>query len=738
MEIQNIDTLHSEIGRLLHHHRLVEALDLMGQLVAQAGNFELDQQFQQLRQSYDFMLQYAAQGVTDPKRDEIHQNLLEQAYRLADQCLITLMHSQSSQLYFARKRSLCGVTLQSAAAQFRNCLNKYKLLTSVPAQDLNHAAISKVRLDGEKAEITLFNTLWVTFPIAESDLQLLRELMADAQVHVTTKALLVSALLLGLTKFYDERKLLFLLELYASAYDPEVQLRALTAAFIVTDKYASRVKHSLKVRDLVGLCSEKKRFKTDLTSIYLRLIRARNTDNITRKVRDEFLPGLQNLSPDLLNQLKQKGSIAIDPANFDDNPEWQQWLEQSGITKKMEELNDLQMQGDDVFVSTFSHLKSFPFFNTMANWFMPYQPEHSSIMTMLSEADMKIARVLKDAPFLCDSDKFSLIFSLSAVPQSQRDMMQQQIGEQANGLREETAGLASDTLKARDLLVNSYVQDLYRFNHLFQRRAEFYSVFDTEMRFLRMPFLSDYLSDNVTLTLAAEFYLKNKFYTDAADVYRFQLKHVEGADPHVLQKIGLAYQAIGDHDRAITYYKRFELSQENDLWNTRHLAACYRATKQFQKALECYERVSAMDPDNALAVLFSGHCLLELGKVDEALKRYYQADFMMPGSAKVLRSLAWCTFVSDEYEQSARNYAKLMQSRGVSAKDHLNYGHLLIVQGQFQQAVEQYGLALKGMKADVAEFERNVKADRKLLLSKNVDPLQLTLMAELVVKKVKQ
>lgn len=737
METQEIDKTYSAIGSLLHHHRIFEALNLLGQLIAETGNFELEQRYGQLRQSYGFMLQYASQGVADPQRDEIHQKLLAQAYELADESLVTLSRPISSALYYSRSRSLAGTTLPVAVSQFRNSLNKYKLLTSVPTGEVNHSAVATVRREGERAEVTLFNTLWVTFPLAESDAQLVRDLMADTEVHMSTKSLLVSAIMLGLLKFYDERKLLMLLEIYASVQDSVVQLRSLTAAFIVIDKYASRIKHSLKVGEMVGLCSENQRFKTDVTSIFLRLIRARNTENITRKVQDDFLPGLQNMSPDLLKKIRRQGNV-IDPANIDDNPEWQQWLEKSGITKKMEELNDLQLQGDDVFVSTFSHLKSFPFFNTLANWFMPYQAEHSSITSMLPANDMRIARMIKDAPFLCDSDKFSLIFSLSTVAQSQRDMINQQISEQANGLREETAGLTSDKLKTRDLVVNNYVQDLYRFTHLFQRRGEFYSVFDTKMRFLRMPFISKYLTDGVTLTLAAEFYLKNGFYADAAGTYLFLFNHIDGIDEHALQKIGIAYQAMGDYDNAITYFKRFELVQEHDLWNTKHLAACFRTTRQFDKALQCYERVIEMDPDNAMAVLFKGHCLLEMNKPDDALKCYYQASFMMPNNPKVLRSLAWTTFVTDDFEQSEKNYRKLIAAKGVNAKDHLNFGHLLIALGRYQEAVSQYSQALKGMKGDVNEFERNIKADRKLLLTKKVDPLQLTLMAEAALKLYKQ
>ncbi len=43
------------------------------------------------------------------------------------------------------------------------------------------------------------------------------------------------------------------------------------------------------------------------------------------------------------------------------NPEWQKILDETGLTDKLKEFSDLQLEGADVFHSTFSNLKSYPF-----------------------------------------------------------------------------------------------------------------------------------------------------------------------------------------------------------------------------------------------------------------------------------------------------------------------------------------------------------------------------------------
>ena len=48
----------------------------------------------------------------------------------------------------------------------------------------------------------------------------------------------------------------------------------------------------------------------------------------------------------------------LDEDAEDHNPEWEEWIDRSGITDKLRELGELQMSGADVYMSTFSQLNN--------------------------------------------------------------------------------------------------------------------------------------------------------------------------------------------------------------------------------------------------------------------------------------------------------------------------------------------------------------------------------------------
>lgn len=77
------------------------------------------------------------------------------------------------------------------------------------------------------------------------------------------------------------------------------------------------------------------------------------------------------LRPEILKKLREGGG-EIDAAMLENNPEWEELLDRNGLTKKMQELSEMQSDGADLMMVTFSNLKQFPFFNKAVNWFLPF------------------------------------------------------------------------------------------------------------------------------------------------------------------------------------------------------------------------------------------------------------------------------------------------------------------------------------------------------------------------------
>ena len=100
----------------------------------------------------------------------------------------------------------------------------------------------------------------------------------------------------------------------------------------------------------------------------------------------------------------------------------------------MVEFGELQQEGADVMHSTFVHLKNFPFFHELSNWLLPFTIEHSYFddqFTPDNEAEKQMLDSMTFAAFMCNSDKYSLYFSMMQLPKEARKMMMNQFDSQA-------------------------------------------------------------------------------------------------------------------------------------------------------------------------------------------------------------------------------------------------------------------------------------------------------------------
>ena len=124
------------------------------------------------------------------------------------------------------------------------------------------------------------------------------------------------------------------------------------------------------------MLSDDKLFNRRFVAAILGYIQAHETEKITKKLNEEIIPEMMKLSPMIGKKINLDEWIGESGVN-EKNPEWQKILDESGLTDKLQEFSELQLKGADVFHSTFSNLKSYPFFNEMCNWSLPFNPRHS-------------------------------------------------------------------------------------------------------------------------------------------------------------------------------------------------------------------------------------------------------------------------------------------------------------------------------------------------------------------------
>ena len=358
MTIQEIENLHKQVARCIEGGETYDAFNHLDTLVKESGRGNLNDELERLRMSYTFMLKYLEQGVKDPEREQILMGINQSLHTINDRCYIGLKEPISPDVFYARRRELGNTSLMEIIEDYREALRELHLVQSVPADQSDNRAILSRLKQVEALETKLFNRVWSTFPISTEDSSSLKLCISGDILPVHTRCLLVSALLLGLMMFYDENKLFNLLEAYSQSDEPQVQLRALTCAMLTMLAHPKRTAISKGVKTRIAALLDTPEFEQDVWNIQVQLARSRNTENVKKRVQGDLIPNIMKMRPDIIDKLKDKDSQIIDLSDIEANPDWQQWLDQSGIARRIEEFNAMQIEGSDVFIATFAHCPS--------------------------------------------------------------------------------------------------------------------------------------------------------------------------------------------------------------------------------------------------------------------------------------------------------------------------------------------------------------------------------------------
>lgn len=727
MELKAIDRIQKSVYRDLEQMRINDAFADVAQLTSELCLPELKDEVDQVKMSYDFMLQYLSRGILDPQRDQVLQRIVDSLYSITDRATIAAKENVSSDVFYARRRELGNIQLSELVDTWKSTLHKHSLLKSIPAEQQNASAIQALLRENERNETNVFNKIWSTLPLTRDDAALVKNLLDDADLPLHAKCLFLSALFLGLMTFYDEAKTEIIAQTYTNSNIPELQIRALLYTVVSLYIYGKRAEASVAVSNAVNAMTDNPSFTQDMASIQFLLSRSRNTDNITRRVREDLMPGLMNMSPDLIRKIKDKNN-PIDISDIEANPEWQDMLENSGVSKKMEEFNEMQQAGNDVFISAFSHLKSFPFFSTLSNWFLPYHTGHSVLNDTLGAA--ALGDIIGEAP-LCNSDKYSFCLSMGSIPESQRQMMINQVQSQYSELKELKSAEIPDTSKTRESIANMHLQDLYRFFKLFSRRREFIPIFEKDMDLTGIGLLEKYTCDISSVSIIAEFYLKNEFYDDALKYYNLILETSSAVDPIVFQKIGFLQQNLGNNREALKYYRKYLLAHDNDIWTLKHMAACYRSLKRPDKAMDCYKVIDELQPNSVATTLNIGNCLLEMGNTNDALQYYYKADFLNGAKHRAWRPIAWCSFITGNDERALNYYDKIINEDTPTAQDYLNRAHVLLCTKRITEAISNYKKSLE-IEGNAHSFREAFFNDAKHLSQRGITNNDMALIIDVL------
>jgi tetratricopeptide (TPR) repeat protein len=694
MDTREIKNRYQHIGAALAQRRIKDALSRLEPLLKILQNSDLIDNHYNIELSYKSMLKYTSEGISDPERQKVYNHLLIQIYGLNDKAMEELMTRFSGEYTYDVRRELLQKDQTSISAALEE-------LSAIHANDNLKALIvpdAGFSLEFQLQLFNLFNRIWLTSETSEEDQNNLFEFFEKSTFPWHTKSLLISAIMLHLMRKWNTQLVGILIRLISHP-DKRIAFRAITVTILVMYKYDNRLYLYPEILSQIKLLSESPSIKDHFQSLFIQLIRTKETEKISDKLKNEIIPEVAKIHPMLRDKLDLDNLIK-DFQQEDKNPDWSEFFADSPeLMNKLEELSKLQMEGADVFMTTFQMLKHFPFFNRFHNWFMPFFLEHPDITDAIKESgsvfnDTDLADGISRSGFLCNSDKYSLFMSLPHMPSFQRDMMGQMFKAELDQMADiEKDELSINPDKQKLTISNQYIQDLYRFYKVHPMNHQFENPFIWKMDFYNKWIFRQLFEDISYLRPIGEFLFRKNYFNEALDVFDLFVPS-EPDNAELFQKIAYCHQNSGNYQKALDNYLKADLIKHENTWNLKKIAWCYRHLKNPEKALEYYMDAARLDENNLQTQASIGHCQLELGNFEEALKYFFKVDYLNPSNQKVWRPIAWCSFVLGKLDQAEKYYHKLLVS-GENKHDLLNLGHVLLCQGKRKEAMACYLNSIK-------------------------------------------
>ena len=369
--------MYKDIIQFLDQRRLKEAFSQLYSLASEINDWELLSEVETLKTTYGYMLQYASQGMEDPERSKMYAQLHRKGYELADQAGF-LKEQQTSQSFFScqfrelkQHPSLAfndiNLTLESIVE------NLSIIPLTISDEQKKNTELKKLYEQNEKIIDELFDKIWSATLWNDDDKKEAETLINSQLIPSNALAVMTSAITLNLLKIFDAKKFQFLLQLYNERTEMVISQRALIGILLTAFYQEKRITlYPELIAELTLLTNNSKTIE-QLHNIQILFLLSRETEKIDKKMREEIIPQMMR-NP----KLRKPDLKIIDIEDLEDkNPEWDKEMKE--ISDEIHQLGELQMEGADTYMSTFSQLKSYPFFRKTAHWFYLFDRQTADI-----------------------------------------------------------------------------------------------------------------------------------------------------------------------------------------------------------------------------------------------------------------------------------------------------------------------------------------------------------------------
>jgi len=736
MDIKKIIQQHKQICSLISEKRIKQSLDILADMMAGSSTGELRDEYEKIVMTYRNMLSYTIEGINDPERNKVYFKLIQSILGLSDRVRQDILsHNSGWNTYWVKQQAekeqkLSGRTIVETVddLMFKSELDEWLKLSN----ELNPNPESEIAKKHKQLIKNIFNHLWLTDYYGDAEDSLIKIILDSGKFRWYETSLFTTAITLSSLRTWQSEKLLHLTDIYESGQEQAME-RALSGLILNLHYYNGRILLYPEISARVSQMSKISTFREHCRIIILQTIRSRETEKLSRKLHEEILPQVAKLKPRIEDKLDLDNILPKDKSE-EKNPDWSEMFSGSEeIFKTMEELTKLQMEGADVYMSAFANLKHFDFFKDFQNWFIPFYPDHEVVDEIfrdevLGPGTNELAEAMYKTPFICNSDKYSLILNLKYLPSSQKSMMLKVFRMELEGLQQldDDDSVTDPTRKFR-INVTQYLQDIYRFFKLSPYKREFEDIFTGKLDIYNSEFFRMTCDAPEAEAGLADYFFSKDFYDDALTLYLRQAK-VKPDDAQLYEKIGYCYQELADWESALKYYMRAELI-DRKAWTIKKIGLCLRRLGRTNEALEYYLQACDLEPENIHTEIMTAHCYLDLREYEKALKHYFRIEYNDPGNLKILRPIAYCYFALGRFDDSEKYYERLSAGK-LNAHDLINMGHLALCKGRKKEATDLYRQSIIIGELSKEKFMTIFAEDQHLLISLGVNADDLPILLD--------
>ncbi len=736
MDRKSLERNYQRILNFVFDKKLKDALNGLKELVIQSRKGDFISQYESLDDTYENLLKYSVEGVNDPEREKIYTHLLVSVIELADLSLQSAYLDTSDQYIYQLKKKIEieSKQIKEAAINSIEDLAFDEELSEVLKGSLETEANKKVEYQKhQEVLVKIFNLIWLTDKFKDTDIKLVNSIWKAKNFPWYEQAIIISALTLSAIRCFDVKKIELLIDCSFNENN-QLRQRALVGLFLNLYIYNRRIPFYPELLDKIKSLNASEDIERHIELITIQLLKSKETEKITKKLEDEILPEMVKFQPILKDKLDLENMFS-DDFTEDKNPDWERVFEDApDLLDKLQEISKLQLEGADVFMSAFSRLKHFEFFNEVTNWFRPFHKDNYVINEILKnekgnfDADLFLDG-LANSFFMCNSDKYSFCLNIQWMPELQKSMMLEMFYAELEGIKElqneddilnKSTGIKS--------IYSQYIQDLYRFYKLHPLKPEFTEIFNLKLDFYNCEFFNLLVKDENILRNIGEFLFEKNYFDQALEIY-LMLNERGDNSLEIFEKVGYCYQKLKDYPEALNYYKKAELFDANRAWNLKKLGLCNRYLKNYEESLAYYLEAEKLEPENLYVLTYIGNSYLDLNQYKKALEYYYKVEFKDDENKKVLRPIAWILFITGKFEKAKEYYERLMKSEA-NKYDYMNLGHVEWCLGNQKTALKNYKLSLNREDNNLRAFMTSFKEDKKFLIEFGIDQFEITLMMD--------